>query len=41
MGFLAVAELHRVRLITVDEPFVKKAGPHYPDIHLLAKWRMN
>ena len=39
--YLAVADLHRVPLITADEPFYKKAAGHHPDIHLLSTWRMN
>ncbi len=39
--YLAVADLHRIPLITADEPFVKKAAPHHQEIHLLSKWRMN
>jgi predicted nucleic acid-binding protein len=39
--YLAVADLHHVPLITADEPFYKKVIAHHPEIHLLAKWRMN
>jgi predicted nucleic acid-binding protein len=39
--YLAVAERQCIPLITADEPFLAKAGHHYPEIHLLTKWRMN
>jgi predicted nucleic acid-binding protein len=39
--YLAAAELRRLPLITADEPFVKKAVAHHPDMHLLSKWRLN
>jgi predicted nucleic acid-binding protein len=39
--YLAVAEMHRIPLITADEPFFKKASPHHPEMILLSKWRMN
>jgi predicted nucleic acid-binding protein len=39
--YLAVAEIHGLPLVTADEPFFKKAVPHYANTHFLSTWRMN
>ena len=36
-----VAQLHRIPLLTADEPFFKRVSAHHPEIHFLPKWRMN
>jgi predicted nucleic acid-binding protein len=39
--YLAVAEMHRIPLLTADEPFYKKAVTHYPETHFLLRWRLH
>ena len=39
--YLAAAELRSVPLVTADPTFHKRAVKHYPDTHLLTRWKAN